>query len=374
MVRKYKKISYPEKYKEFIRKYGENDGIAKYNKFLRIFSLEKCIIKYGEIQGKIEYEKKLNNIKNSGVTIEKMISKYGEEIGREKYRKWKEDTRQSLDSFIKRYGKEEGMKKYETFKEKSLLPLSKVDRSKIKNPRKLDYWIQECDGDIEKAKLKLSEFQNKTTLDKFVSRYGELEGNKRYIESCRKRINNLEAFIQRYGFVDGTEKYESYINKLKLVHSSEYLINKHGIEYYENLIKRKTNYFADRYSKIGLEFCVSIVKGLNKKYNKIYYGENEYVFYIGNKEFKLISPDLYIKDINTVIEFYGDYWHRNPEKYENLDDEFKHQIWEHDKKRIALLKEKFKCNVIIIWEGDYKKNKEKIIIETINKISKLNEK
>jgi len=303
-----------------------------------------------------------------------MISKYGEEVGRKKYKNWKEDTRQSLDSFIKRYGEEVGREKYDIFREKSLLPLSKLDRSKIKNARKLDYWIEECDGDMEKAKSKLSEFQNKSTLDKFVSKYGEVDGNKRYIESCRKRVNNLETFIQRYGFVDGSEKYESYINKLKLIRSSEYLIDKHGVEYYEDLIKRKTNYFGDRYSKIGLEFCVNIVKELNQKYDKLYYGENEYVFYTGNEEFKLISPDLYIKDINTVVEFYGDYWHRNPQIYENLNDELKYQIWEHDKKRINLLKKKFECKIIIVWEGDYTKNKEKIIIETINKIREFNEK
>jgi hypothetical protein len=369
MVRKYKKISYPQKYAELIKRHGEVNGIIEYGKFLRIFSLEKCILKFGEVQGTLDYEKKRNNIKNSGVTLNKMILKYGDENGRKKYQNWKDTTRQSLDSFIMRYGETEGLNKYNIFKEKSLIPLSKVDRSKVKNARKLEYWIEKC-GDVETAKRELSKFQNNSSLDKFIGKYGDVEGKERYLESCRKRINNLESFIRRYGFVDGSEKYESYINKLKQVRSSEYIKNKHGVAYYEELIKKKTNNFGDRYSKIGLEFCLGVVKKLNNEHEKVYYGKNEYVFYVDNKNFKLISPDLYIKDINVVVEFYGDFWHRNPEKYETIDDEFKVGIWEHDKNRVNILREKFGCQVIIVWEGDYINNKEKIILETINKINK----
>ena len=72
---------------------------------------------------------------------------------------------------------------------------------------------------------------------------------------------------------------------------------------------------------------------------------------------------------NKVIEFYGDYWHANPEIYKK-DDLIKmnnkkmiaSDKWILDKKRIDALKE-LGYDVKIIWERDYLKNKEQIIQE-----------
>jgi len=67
-------------------------------------------------------------------------------------------------------------------------------------------------------------------------------------------------------------------------------------------------------------------------------------------------PDIYIEDINLIIEFKGNYWHANP-KYYNEDDIVHHNIiakdiWEKDNLREKEL-EKLGYEVFVVWEDDY---------------------
>jgi hypothetical protein len=78
--------------------------------------------------------------------------------------------------------------------------------------------------------------------------------------------------------------------------------------------------------------------------------------------------DIYVPFFNLLIEYNGDYWHCNPNKYdENYINVKKNktakEIWEYDKNKLYLAKNNgYNCEVI--WESDYKKNKN-IIIELI---------
>lgn len=80
--------------------------------------------------------------------------------------------------------------------------------------------------------------------------------------------------------------------------------------------------------------------------------------------------DIYIPELNLIIEFNGDYWHCNPIKY---DKDYFHQVknmtvqqlWEYDKNKIDLIKSKG-YNLEVIWETDYEKN-HKIIEEILKK-------
>jgi hypothetical protein len=73
--------------------------------------------------------------------------------------------------------------------------------------------------------------------------------------------------------------------------------------------------------------------------------------------------DVYIKDINTIIEFYGDYWHCNPLFYE---EDYYHKrlsmtagnIWKSDLLKIDKAK-KMGYNVIVIWENEWNRQKDK---------------
>lgn len=68
--------------------------------------------------------------------------------------------------------------------------------------------------------------------------------------------------------------------------------------------------------------------------------------------------DYFLPEYNTIIEFYGCYWHCNPELY---DKNYYHsyskrtagEIWISDKKRINKIYEHYNKNItiIIIWEN-----------------------
>jgi len=69
--------------------------------------------------------------------------------------------------------------------------------------------------------------------------------------------------------------------------------------------------------------------------------------------------DIYIKELNLIIEFNGDYWHCNPKKY---DENYFHphkkktakEIWEEDKLRVDNIKS-YGYYLVIIWECDFEK-------------------
>lgn len=90
----------------------------------------------------------------------------------------------------------------------------------------------------------------------------------------------------------------------------------------------------------------------------------------------IINEKVYIPDCicfgNSIIEYYGDYWHANPKKYNNSDivrNNMKaEEIWHNDYLRIkALENEGYNC--IIIWESEWKKNKDDIIIMLSNALN-----
>jgi G:T-mismatch repair DNA endonuclease (very short patch repair protein) len=83
-------------------------------------------------------------------------------------------------------------------------------------------------------------------------------------------------------------------------------------------------------------------------------------------------PDFFIKDISLVIEFYGDYWHGNPKIYNKNDiilGVLAEDVWKNDSERLMFFKEHYKVDSIIIWESDFRTNKEKVlkkIMEIVN--------
>ena len=72
---------------------------------------------------------------------------------------------------------------------------------------------------------------------------------------------------------------------------------------------------------------------------------------------------------NKVIEFNGDYWHCNPKKYnKNYFHKYLQlpafDVWGRDKMKIDAIQEQG-FDVLVIWESDYKQNREKVIQECI---------
>jgi G:T-mismatch repair DNA endonuclease (very short patch repair protein) len=80
--------------------------------------------------------------------------------------------------------------------------------------------------------------------------------------------------------------------------------------------------------------------------------------------------DIFIPSLNLIIEYFGDYWHCNPNIYNNdyfnkKKNMFAWQIWEYDRSKLDLIKDNG-YNLEVIWEGDLKNNN-KIIKHIIKK-------
>ena len=70
--------------------------------------------------------------------------------------------------------------------------------------------------------------------------------------------------------------------------------------------------------------------------------------------------DIYVPKFNLIIEYNGDYWHCNPEKYaadyfHTIKQKTAQELWDYDKNKIDLILEN-NYNLEIVWETDLKKN------------------
>jgi G:T-mismatch repair DNA endonuclease (very short patch repair protein) len=66
--------------------------------------------------------------------------------------------------------------------------------------------------------------------------------------------------------------------------------------------------------------------------------------------------DVFIPTLNLIIEYNGDYWHCNPKKYDpdyfnQKKQKTAKELWEYDKNKIDLIREKG-YNLEIVWESD----------------------
>jgi len=87
---------------------------------------------------------------------------------------------------------------------------------------------------------------------------------------------------------------------------------------------------------------------------------------VGNKTISPYTVDMYLDGI--VIEYYGDFWHRNPELYEKTYVQYgksSEEVWLQDSRRVAQLEQNY--TVFVIWESDWKFNKDSVI-ENLKKL------
>jgi len=135
--------------------------------------------------------------------------------------------------------------------------------------------------------------------------------------------------------------------------------------------KFEKNKIRKKYNAKGVSmFEESVIKTLveNIEFNTpIYYSEKcsqKRLLDIENKTYYKL--DFYDTELNIVIEVNGDYWHCNPdlynENYINLKiGKSAKEIWEKDKKRKQRVINILNCEHFVIWENDWDKNKDRII-------------
>lgn len=207
--------------------------------------------------------------------------------------------------------------------------IAKAVKTKTENPHvnntRIEHYLNKGLGLCE-AIAELQEKQAVGRLDKFIERYGEDEGTRRWNE-------RQERWISSYN--DKTPEEMALIQSKKV--GTGYTISKAEKDIMRNMVSA----FGD-----------SVTKGPSLPYED---GKRYFVYDICRG--------------NRIIEYNGDFWHANPNIY---DESFVNpytkmtykDIWDKE-----ILKEKVANDngyiVHRVWEADYKKNKNKGIEECL---------
>ncbi len=125
---------------------------------------------------------------------------------------------------------------------------------KIEGSRRYDEWIKLTSGSIES----------------FILRHGEEEGRRRYDEFCRRSANTKDRFIERYGQEEGIRRYESHKenHKSSSPRTLQYWISDADGDIMEALSRlrdfqsRDVNFFVKKY---GIEEGHKKYAEMNKK-------------------------------------------------------------------------------------------------------------
>lgn len=311
----------------------EDDFLTRFDKLLAhpindSSSMDIHILRYGEVEGTSRYNKK-NNI--CAQTEENMISRYGKKEGLEKWEQYKKNlsVANSIEGYIKKYGKEKGTKLFNK--------QAARNAGNLTLKRKQELFGDEISLEMyNKMKIKQSE---KNTLKQYIATYGEEIGTLKYFEKNKviSYKNSLQRYIADYGEEEGTRRIKT--------------------------IKNNGVYF-NNYSKISLELFDHLAT-----YSTLY-GDTEVSIKLSKEEntkcgIWSIKPDyIYGK---KIIEFNGDAFHANPTLFENntyphpfLKEMLASEIRIRDKKRIEVL-EKRGYQVKVVWENDFRKDREQII-------------
>jgi len=226
-------------------------------------------------------------------------------------------------NFIKGYNKE-----HHAAKNKIQSEMVRSNREKFKN--NLEYWLVQTNGNVDEA----------TKLYK------------------KSQTRDLKYFVDKYGEVDGTKKHKEKIDKWQKT-----LLNK-SIEELADINARKVRKSKCFYSAAEKELFNTL---------KEHFAELTDQFAIARDNTKR----FYLYDMklgNKIIEYNGDFWHANPLKFDE------HFVNPYTKKTQAeiIARDIEKHNVaknagfdiFVVWENDYKENKQEMIQQCINFLTK----
>lgn len=194
---------------------------------------------------------------------------------------------------------------------------------------RLDYWINKGFTESE-ARVQLRNRQRTFSLDICVMKYGQEEGNKKWLS--RQQIW-LESYYDK-----SEEELQDIFRRKNLITNNT---SKPALKLFETL-NHPTAQYEDGFD--NREGIISTLSGT--KY----------------------SVDYCIPEDNLIIEFYGDLWHANPLLYEpeehpiywSTTSKSAEEIWENDLKKVnRLINSGYR--VLVVWEHDWKTKPEETI-------------
>ena len=317
-------------------------------------------------------------------SIEWQIKKYGisEEEAKEKIKQLKKKVSESnvysIEWQIQKYNisEEEAKNKIQKIKDKIKLKQKKLSdfdykAMSSKNP---EHWIKKgysAKEAAKKAKKQIFDMQQiyqekkKNNPEKYIGSFntqieyhlkqtnGNLDKAKELLIE-RQSTNNLKTYIKKYGD-SGYDRWKERNKEWSILMEKKY---KKG-EY--SKAPKDISYIS---SKIEREFISKLLLKLPKdiKY------KTQFRLYEGSKYYMY---DVLINN-KVIIEFNGDFWHANPKYYDKdwinpLINESAKTIWNREHIKLELIKE-YNYDYIIIWENEYRENKNKTIDILIQKL------
>jgi len=192
-----------------------------------------------------------------------------------------------------------------------------TELKKLSSNRSIEYWLMRG-YTREDAIKKISNLQSTFTYEKCVEKYGETEGKKIWGRRQNKWIKSLSASGLKSGF-----------------------------------------------SKISQDLFIR----LYSVFPEILFGNNEIQLTVN--EYSYIIDCIHCEK-KKIIEFYGNYWHANPTRFNENDlihRKIAKDIWKKDARKINDLNQ-LGYDVLIVWESDFKNNPEETIEKCIQFLNK----
>lgn len=198
-----------------------------------------------------------------------------------------------------------------------------------------EYWINKGYSK-EEAKKIVSEKQSTFSLEKCIEKHGEEEGRKKWKERQEKWMKTLD---------DKTDE-----EKLEIL--------------------KKKVFSNKKYSEISQKLFFSVLDGSKLDKNKCFFALcNEEKDVCDNID--VFKPDFLYED--KVIEFFGDYWHANPNLFSDPNKKIRRGTKKYSAESIRKIDEyrlnffrKNNYKVLVIWENDYRKNENEVLKRCID--------
>jgi hypothetical protein len=317
-----------------------------------------------------------------GRTLESFIFNHGEVDGLIKYKEFCDKSKHTLETFVFKYGEVDGTNKW-------------FEYLKTKDSNSKDWALKKSNGDINIANEMLIERKKSVvvSLEKLIKKYGDINIAKTKLNEINqnKDGSSMNYFLKK---TNGDRKkaidlYQKFSLKKDCMSINFFLKKTNGdlklakILQIEELKKRDVSFFTA--SKESLKYFIPLYKHLRKngvERNDIFLGvSGSYEYRLHDLENNLtFSYDLTILSLNIIIEYHGEKFHPNIQKYGV--SKLKEDAWgkyfrlnleesitkDKNKKQLAL---KNGFDYLELWSSD----SEVINKEKINKIikQKLNE-
>jgi len=240
-----------------------------------------------------------------------------------------------------------------------------------RRPIRKDYWIQKGYNEVESQRLALeaknrnnklgAESSSTSDIRRITSKRcieyytvrGYTEAEAKELVSEGQKYFSKDICIQKYGEENGISIWQARQDK------------------WQETLKSKSEDEIARINKLKLFKGGSVSKGESLLFEQLV---NQGIDCSKQHAILKNNTGYYVYDIvykNKIIEYNGDFWHASPKKYKEYDivklpnkTITAKEIWEKDLEKIKLA-ESQGYKVLVIWESDFKKNKEKVIKECL---------